>query len=99
MARFDVYRNEDGGGYLLDIQADILRDLNTRVVVPLMRPKNAPIPAKRLNPTFQVSDETVVMVSQFMAAVPVAILRNPVTSLEPHRTEIVDAVDMLTQGF
>ncbi len=99
MPRFDVYRNEDGGGYLLDIQADILRDLNTRVVVPLMHPKNAPTPAKRLNPSFQVGDETVVMVSQFMAAVPVAILKQPVASLEPHHSEIVDAIDMLMQGF
>jgi toxin CcdB len=34
MARFDVYRNPAGAGCLLDIQADLLSHLNTRVVVP-----------------------------------------------------------------
>ncbi|ABC24346.1 CcdB family protein [Rhodospirillum rubrum] len=36
MARFDVYANPDGMGGLLNIQADLLRHLNTRVVVPLL---------------------------------------------------------------
>jgi len=99
MARFDVYANTDGGGYLLDLQADILRDLNTRIVAPLMTTGDAPTPAKRLNPTFQIGDETVVMVTQFMAAVPVRILKQPVATLEPQHLEIIDAVDFLMQGF
>ncbi len=37
MARFDLYRNPDGAGYLIECQADLLSDLNTRVVIPLMR--------------------------------------------------------------
>lgn len=41
-------------GYLLDVRADILGDLNTRVVVPLMRPEDAPAPARRLNPMFEI---------------------------------------------
>ncbi len=73
MARFDVYANPDGGGYLLDLQADILSSLNTRMVAPLMTIKEAPTPAKRLNPTFQIDDETVVMATQFMAAVPAGV--------------------------
>ena len=36
MARFDVYRNSAGEGFLLDVQADLLSYLNTRVVVPLL---------------------------------------------------------------
>jgi toxin CcdB len=35
MARFDVYENPDGPGSLLDVQAELLDPLNTRVVVPL----------------------------------------------------------------
>jgi len=52
MARFDVYDSPDGAGYLLDVQADILDILNTRVVVPLMPISAAPSPAKHLNPIF-----------------------------------------------
>ena len=48
MARFDVYRGTGGADLLLDCQSDLLRDLNTRFVVPLQRPENAPQPARRV---------------------------------------------------
>ena len=99
MARFDVYKNPDGSGYLLDVQADLLDHLNTRVVVPLMLPSEAPSPAKQLNPTFQIGTEPVVMMSQFISAVPKSILNAPLTSLENHDIEIIDAIDMVMQGF
>ncbi|MGX9573154.1 CcdB family protein [Mesorhizobium sp. f-mel] len=38
MARYDFYRRAEGDGYLLDVQADLLKSLNTRVVIPLMPP-------------------------------------------------------------
>ena len=34
MARFSVYRNPNAAGYLLNVQANILDHLNTRMVVP-----------------------------------------------------------------
>ncbi|AWK85615.1 CcdB family protein [Azospirillum thermophilum] len=52
MARFDVHRRLDGAGYLLDLQADILRDLNTRFVAPSLPLGEAPRPAAPLNPAF-----------------------------------------------
>ncbi len=99
MARFDVYKNPDGSGYWLDVQANLLEHLNTRVVVPLMLLDEAPSPAHRLNPTFQVGEEKVIMVSQFLSAVPTSILKTPVTSLEANDIEIIDAIDMVLQGF
>ena len=48
MARFDVYANPGGAGYVFDVQADVLHELNTRIVVPLLPPAQAPLPAKRL---------------------------------------------------
>lgn len=99
MARFDVYRNPDGVGCLLDIQADLLSHLNTRVVVPLLPLTDAPQPARTLNPCFDIADETLVMTTQFMAAVPANILRKPLASLNGRRDEIVAAIDLLMQGF
>ncbi len=99
MAKYDVYPNPDGRGYLLDIQADLLEALNTCVVVPLMPMGDAPIPAKRLNPVFEVGGEEVVMVTQFLSAVPRSVLRGPEGSLKAQFAEITDAVDMLVQGF
>ncbi|MGB1216006.1 MAG: CcdB family protein [Pikeienuella sp.] len=63
MARYDVYANPDASGYLLDVQADLLDSLNTRVVVPLMPISAAPSPAKRLNPVFNIQSEPHVMAS------------------------------------
>jgi toxin CcdB len=99
MARFDVHANPDGPGCLLDIQADLLSHLNTRVVVPLLPLAQAPQPARTLNPCFEIGGETLVMATQFMAAVPVGILRNPLGNLGARRYEIVAAVDLLMRGF
>ncbi len=43
--------------------------------------------------------QAVVMVSQFLAAVPASILDRPVATLEAQHIEIIDAVDFLMQGF
>ncbi len=99
MARFFVYRNPETDGYLLDVQANILDHLNTRVVVPLLPSSVAPTPAKGLNPVFNVAGEPMVMVTQFMAAVPISLLKVPESSLELFRNEITAALDLLFQGF
>jgi len=99
MARFDVYRNPEGNGYLLDVQADLLSHLNSRIVVPLLPASSAPKPAATLNPCFEIAGDSVVMATQFMAAVPTGILRNPITNLQMRRDDVVAAIDFLMQGF
>ena len=97
MARYELFR--DGEDYLLDVQADTLDGLNTRVVVPVQRPSRAPFPGRRLNPVFEVNGSRYVMVTQFISAVPERDLGMPVANLARHRDEIVTALDMLFQGF
>ena len=98
MARYDVYRVEENG-YLLDVQADIIGDLNVRAVVPLMPLDVAPLPAKRLNPIFDLGEAPHSMVTQYIASVPSGALGQPVTNIKKRATEITDAMDMLFQGF
>ena len=98
MAKFDVYRRLDGPGYLLDLQANILGGLNARFVAPLLPPNYAPKLAARLNPMFEVMGERCVMVTQFVAAVPMSELGPCVGSLIAEDTAITGAVDMLTRG-
>ena len=99
MPKYDVFPNPSGDGFLLDIQTDLLSDLNTRVVVPLLLKSRAPKPANRLNPTFDIGGEHVVMVTQFLAAVPAGILKSQVGNLGDEFEKITTAVDMLMQGF
>lgn len=99
MARFDVYSGPEIEGYLLDCQADLLSGLNTRLVVPLMPVAIAPKAAARLNPVFQIAGTPHVMVTQFMAAVPVSLCRERVVSLRDEALTIGNAIDMLLSGF
>ncbi len=99
MARFDLYRNPDQSGYLLDVQSDLLSDLNTRVVVPLMPLDHAPRPAEILNPVFDIHEIPHVMVTQFLSAVPTSLLRRPVVSLARQSEVVTRALDLLYQGF
>jgi len=101
MARFDVYARPEtnGGGYVLDVQADLLGELSTRVVAPLLPPAVAPKPARDLNPTFEIEGKPYVMLTQFIAAVPARELRVPVVSLAPRGDDIARALDILLVGF
>lgn len=99
MARFDIFENNDGVGYLLDVQSDLLSGLNTRVVVPLLPKSSAPFPAQRLNPVFTIKGQELVMATQYMAAVPEGELRFGAGSLAEQQDEISSALDMLFLGF
>ena len=99
MARFDVFVNPQGAGRLLVVQSGVLDHLNTRGVVPLLSPERAPLPARILNPILEVDGERLVMVTQFMAAVPASLLKKRVATLEHRHDEIVAAIDLLLQGF
>jgi toxin CcdB len=98
MARFDAWPNPYGSGWLLEVQADLLRDLNTRVVVPLMPPEAAPRPAARLNPVLTVAGAPAVMVTQFLSAVPAGLLRGHPVPLADQGTAIRNALDLLLTG-
>jgi toxin CcdB len=99
MARYDFYRSAGSGGYLLDVQSDLLERLDTRVVVPLLPPNTAPVPGRRLNPTFRIDGKDHVMVTQFVSAVMASELLPVEGNLTRHHDEIVAALDMLFQGF
>ena len=99
MARYNVYPNPGGAGYLLDVQAEVHGLLNTRIVDPLLPLAISPTPARTLNPLFELNGETVSMVTQYMAAVPVALLKGKLPASKTAITEIVAALDLLLQGF
>ncbi|EZP71178.1 CcdB-like toxin protein [Novosphingobium resinovorum] len=99
MAKFDVYRMAAGNGYYLDCQSDLLSELNTRLVAPLLAEEEAPRMALRLNPKFEIEGASFVMTTQFMGSVPLTELRVRVTSLHEHDLTIGNALDMLISGY
>lgn len=101
MAQFDVYENlneksKQNIPYLLDIQNDILKDLTTRVVIPLIITNKA---INFLNPKFTINQIDVILSTAELASIPMEILGNKICSLKDRREEIIGAVDFLVTGF
>lgn len=96
MAQFDVHRI--GDGLVLDCQSNLLAHIASRFVVPLVPLSEAPPPAGRLNPTFDVDRLPLVMVTESAAAVPTRALGPVVGSLRDRSFEITDALDVLISG-
>jgi toxin CcdB len=99
MARFDVYPHPDGNGYLLDVQADLLSHLNTRLVIPALPLRAAPKPARVLNPQLEIQRTSCSVVTPYMATILASVLKSRVINAAPRRDEIVAAIDLLLQGL
>lgn len=98
MARFDVFRLRGSDSLVLDCQADVLRGLSTRLVVPLLPCSDAPPPISRLNPVFAIDGTDFVMMTQFAAAIETRELGPAIGSLVEHDTRIANALDLLVTG-
>jgi hypothetical protein len=102
MAQFDVYPNPNESSsvlfpYLVDITNPLLHDMKLRVVVPLCSDGAA---IRHLNPAFTIEDTVVYLSVMDIAGVAVSLLSNdPVANLSDKRSEIIDAVDFLLNGF
>ncbi|MCG3705644.1 CcdB family protein [Aliarcobacter butzleri] len=101
MAQFDVYENlneksKQNIPYLLDIQNDVLKNLSTRVVIPLVITTQS---INFLNPEFTINQIDVILSTAEMASIPMEILGEKICSLKEKREEIIGAVDFLVTGF
>jgi len=104
VARFDVYRNSnrksrDRVPLLLDVQASLLDDLATRLVVPLVAAADFGPAIEKLNPMVRLGNRNYVMATAEMSAVMRKSLGEKVGSLEGQSAEILAAVDFLISGF
>jgi len=103
MARFDARANLHKASrarvpLLLEVQADLLAVLGTRLVVPLVPSAEFGPPAARLNPVFRLGTRNYVMDTAAMAAVPTKVLGATAASLVARSAEILDAIDFLISG-
>lgn len=99
MARFDVHRNPEGLGYVVNCQSDLFSEYHVRVVIPLLPPEIAPKIVNRLNPVFEIEGKPMVMVPHFIASLPLSALGAVIINLESEELAIQGSLDMLTSGF
>jgi toxin CcdB len=102
MSQFDVHRFQSRRGrshYVVDLQADILDELATRIVAPLRPLKSRDDLIPRLTPVVEVQGEPYFIVLSEIAAIRVKELGAVIINLKQHRDEIVAAVDILFTGI
>lgn len=104
MPQFDVYENPNTETnqeipYLLDVQADLLDTLATRVVVPLITASATGKAIRHLNPEFRVNETEVVMSTAELAGISIQTMGKKVGTLKDNRQEIIGALDFLFTGF
>jgi toxin CcdB len=99
MARFRVYRARHDDLLLIDLQADLLDVLKTRIVAPLVPVEEMTWSLGQLNPRFEIAGRLYVMATQRMAAITLAELGEPVADLSAQHDMIMAATDFLFQGF
>lgn len=103
MAQFDLYRNlreetAERYPYLLDVQAEILDRLASRVVVPLRPLTSSPGPMEHLEPVIEVEEERFSLSTAELSAVSRQRLGAKVANLSNQRTRILAALDFLLTG-
>ena len=96
MAQFGVYAISTGG-LVVDCQAELLFDLDTRFVVPLL-PAGLVNATSRLNPNFMIDGDRLTLFPQGAATVPRNELRNQIGSLVGEGHTILNALDFLLTG-
>lgn len=102
MARFDVYRtNIAKAPLIVDVQANFLSDLATRVAVPLAPFERASLEQmSRLLPVINILGERYVFRTTEISSAPASLFRRPITNVErDYREQITAALDFLFQGF
>jgi toxin CcdB len=104
MAQFDVFENPNeetnqAVPYLLDVQADLLDTLSTRVVVPLVAASAMGKAVKHLNSEFTIRNTAVFLSTAELAGIPCRSMGEKVGSLRNQRREIIAALDFLITGF
>lgn len=104
MPRFDVYATpfadeRQHTPYWLDVQADHLSTLDTRVIVPLRRASSGLKPKSNLNPMLEVEGMAVFADVANIGAFPRMLLKRPVANLRAERLVVEDALDFLFTGL
>ena len=101
MARFDLYRVEGWRiPLMVDVQADHLDELSSRIVIPLRQLETAPdSPIPRLKPVLRLSTGDYVLETPDLGSLPLIGLGPPVGNIAEHRDQITAAIDFLFQGF
>lgn len=104
MSQFTVYKNKNPRTkttypLLVDAQADLLNDLQTRLVIPLTKASAlTKKPIARLTPSIKIEGEQYLLMTPQLAGIACSELGPAVGSVADQRSAIVSALDLLITG-
>ena len=99
MARFDVYRLTSDAVLVVDLQSDLIDNLDTRVVAPLLPLEEFFKAISRLNLKFELDGTSYVLVTHMLGTISLSDVRETVSRLADRDHDIIAATDFLFQGF
>lgn len=105
MAQFDVYINPSAKTknefpYIVDIQQVLLKDITTRIVIPLGKAEKFKGEfMKNLTPEIHFNNEKLLLLVPQIASMPKKLLNEPIGSLSHFRDEILSSLDFAITGI
>lgn len=104
MAQFDVYRNANSETselfpFLVDVQAELFEQLQSRVVIPLSRAELIRFPMTYLTPTVRFNGAGYLLMTPQLAGISRAELGPHAGSLLSEERAITTAIEFLVRGF
>jgi len=103
MSNFRIYRNISKNSkeypYLINVQSSILSDLNSRLVIPVIKKELLKEKIKILNPEITINNEAWIVLTQQMSSISLSILGEEIEDVEMDRSTILSAIDFLITGF
>ncbi|MFN4009267.1 MAG: CcdB family protein [Pannonibacter sp.] len=99
MARFQVRRLRNSPVLGLELQANLLDKLTTRVLAPLVPVAELGQTIRQINPVFVIEGVSYALLSQHISAVPLTEIGDVVADLSRHADAIVAATDFMFHGF
>ncbi|HBY2168558.1 TPA: plasmid maintenance protein CcdB [Klebsiella pneumoniae] len=105
MKQFAVYknksRNKQAYPYFIDVQADMLAHLNTRLVMPLTQKANSNSQVKALTPIITIDQIDYVVLATMITTTDVKNLKDEDAVMDAShlRDQLVSAIDMMILGI
>lgn len=99
MAQYDVYPGHSPDIFLLDVQSDLIEDLSTRIVIPLIPADAGPDKIKTLHPVVSLGARDFIVASHLMTAVQKSELKKASMNLSGRHDAVSAAIFMVFNGF
>ena len=98
-AQYDVYSIAGSNDLFLELQANNVQGLSTKIGAPLIAKGRFDRPIHRLQPEFDIGGRTYIMLTQHIFSIPAADLKDLHANLLASDYRITSALDLLFLGI